>query len=57
MLRAGRTFDLVTRIDMGETLFSTPAISRGTLYVRTRGHLYAIAAPAQAASLPPEPRN
>jgi hypothetical protein len=25
--------------------------------VRTRGHLYAIAGPAQAASLPPEPRN
>ena len=57
VLRAGRTFDLVTRIDMGETLFATPAISRGTLYVRTRGHLYAIGGPAQSASLPPEPRN
>ncbi|MFI4946025.1 MAG: PQQ-binding-like beta-propeller repeat protein, partial [Burkholderiales bacterium] len=46
VLRAGRAFELLTRIDMGETVFATPAISRGTLYVRTRGHLYAIAGPA-----------
>ena len=49
VLRAGRTFDLLTRIDMGETVFATPAIARGALYVRTRGHLYAIAAPAKVA--------
>jgi outer membrane protein assembly factor BamB len=50
VLRAGRRFELLTRIDMGETVFATPAISRGTLYVRTRGHLYAIAGPTQAAA-------
>jgi len=44
VLRAGRSFEVLSRIDMGETLFATPAISRGTLYVRTRGHLYAIGA-------------
>jgi outer membrane protein assembly factor BamB len=42
VLRASRTFDVEARIDMGETVFATPAISRGTLYVRTRGQLYAI---------------
>jgi outer membrane protein assembly factor BamB len=44
VLRAGRAFELISRVEMGETVFATPAISRGTLYVRTRGHLYAISA-------------
>ena len=48
VLRAGRAFDVAARIDMGETVFATPAIARGTLYVRTRGHLYAISAAARA---------
>ena len=50
VLRAGRTFEVLARIDMGETVFATPAISRGTMYVRTRGYLYAIAAAGQAAA-------
>ncbi len=50
VLRAGRTFDVLARNDMGETVFATPAISRGTLFVRTRTHLYAIATPAKIAS-------
>jgi outer membrane protein assembly factor BamB len=50
MLRAGRSFEVLTRIDMGETVFATPAISRGTMYVRTRGHLYAIGTPGRAAA-------
>jgi outer membrane protein assembly factor BamB len=45
VLRAGRTFDVLARNEMGETVFATPAISKGTLFVRTRAHLYAIAAP------------
>ena len=48
VLRAGRSFDVAARIDMGETVFATPAIARGTLYVRTRGHVYAISATGQA---------
>ena len=48
VLRAGRAFDVAARIDMGETVFATPAIARGTLYVRTRAHLYAISAAAPA---------
>jgi len=50
VLRAGRAFEVLARIDMGETVFATPAISRGTMYVRTRGHLYAISAAGQAAA-------
>jgi outer membrane protein assembly factor BamB len=51
VLRAGRAFDVAARIDMGETVFATPAIARGTLYVRTRGHLYAISAAARAVAV------
>jgi outer membrane protein assembly factor BamB len=51
VLRAGRSFDVIARIDMGETVFATPAISRGTLYVRTRGHVYAISATGRATAL------
>jgi hypothetical protein len=34
---------------MGETVFATPAIAKGTMFVRTRGHLYAIGAPRKEA--------
>lgn len=50
VLRAGRAFEVLSRIDMGETVFATPAIARGTMYVRTRGHLYAIAGPTPVAA-------
>jgi hypothetical protein len=50
VLRAGPKFDVLARVDMGETVFATPAISRGTMYVRTRGHLYAIGAGEPAAA-------
>jgi outer membrane protein assembly factor BamB len=43
VLEAGRTHRVLARNDMGETLMATPAIAGGTLYLRTRGHLYAIA--------------
>jgi outer membrane protein assembly factor BamB len=43
VLKAGRSYDLMARNDMGESTMATPAIAGGTLYVRTRGHLYAIA--------------
>ncbi len=42
VLKAGRTFELLARNDMGETCMATPAISDRTLFVRTRNHLYAI---------------
>ena len=53
VLRGRPHFEVLARIDMGETVFATPAIARGTLYVRTRGHVYAIAAPAAKPAPPP----
>ncbi len=49
VLRAGRAFEVLARNEMKETVFATPAIARGALFVRTRGHLYAIGAPGKAA--------
>jgi outer membrane protein assembly factor BamB len=43
VVRAGRTFELVARNQMGESCMATPAISRGALIFRTRTHLVAVA--------------
>ena len=50
VLKAGRTFDVLARNDMGEMLMATPAISSNTLFVRTGGHLYAIGKPKPTAA-------
>ncbi len=42
VVAAGPTFKLLAKNPMGETCMATPALSRGTLYVRTRSHLFAI---------------
>ncbi len=42
--QTGRKPRLVARNEMGEVLMATPAIANGTLFVRTLGHVYAIAA-------------
>jgi outer membrane protein assembly factor BamB len=44
VVKAGRTFEVLARNDMGESCMATPAIANGTLFVRTRGHIYAIGA-------------
>jgi outer membrane protein assembly factor BamB len=49
VLRAGRRFDVIARNEMGETVFATPAIANGTMFVRTHGHLYAIGTPRKEA--------
>ncbi|MBL9172062.1 MAG: PQQ-binding-like beta-propeller repeat protein [Verrucomicrobiales bacterium] len=41
VLRAGDTLEVLARNALGESVFATPAISDGTLYVRTTGHLFA----------------
>ena len=41
-VRAGRTFEVIARSDLGEEFMSTPAISEGTIYFRSRGHLTAV---------------
>jgi hypothetical protein len=50
VLKAGRTFEVLARNDMGEMLMATPAISSNTLFVRTGGHLYAIGKPKPTAA-------
>lgn len=43
VLKAGRSFEVLARNEMGESCMATPAIANGTLFIRTLGHLYAIA--------------
>ncbi len=52
VLKAGPAFDVLARNDMGESCMATPAIANGVLFVRTRGHLYAIAPPKTRQSAP-----
>jgi outer membrane protein assembly factor BamB len=42
VVRAGRDFEVLAANEMGETVMSTPAISAGRLYVRTRGHVVCV---------------
>lgn len=41
-VRAGRTLEVIARSDLGEEFMSTPAVSEGTIYFRSRGHLTAV---------------
>jgi outer membrane protein assembly factor BamB len=43
VVKAGREYELLQTNEMDEVTMATPAISDGTLYFRTRGHLVAIA--------------
>lgn len=43
VIKAGMEFEVLAVNEMGETCMATPAISRGTLYFRTRNYLVAIA--------------
>ena len=45
VLRAGPTFELVARNELGEACYASPAVSRGQLFLRTLHHLYCIGAP------------
>jgi hypothetical protein len=42
VVATGAEYRVLARNDMRETCMATPAIADGTLYVRTRSHLYAI---------------
>jgi len=42
VVKAGRTFELVSDIDMGEAITASVAVSNGTLFLRTYEALYAI---------------
>ena len=42
ILKAGPNKDLIFETNFGNTLYSTPVVANGILYVMTRSHLYAI---------------
>ena len=43
VLKAGDALEVLSRTDLGERIMATPALSRGVVYVRTDGHLFAFA--------------
>lgn len=43
VVRAGPEFEVLAVNDLGETCMSTPAVSEGRMYYRTRGHVVALA--------------
>ena len=55
VVKAGPEFELLAENPMGETLMATPAISEGVLFVRSRGHLVAVAPPARQGAADPAP--
>ncbi len=43
IVKTGREMEVLAEISFGNTIYSTPVVANGTLYVMTRSHLYAIA--------------
>ena len=43
VLKAGREMEVLSEINFGNVIYSTPVAANGRLYVMTRSHLYAIA--------------
>jgi hypothetical protein len=41
-VRAGRTYEELAKNEMKEVVMGTPAISDGTIVIRTLGHVYGI---------------
>ncbi len=50
VVKAGPKFELLSTNPMGEALMATPAVSDGTLFVRSQNYLYAIREGARAAT-------
>ena len=44
VLNAGRELEVLSEINFGNVIYSTPIAANGTLYIMTRSHLYAIEA-------------
>jgi hypothetical protein len=42
VVRAGRTFEIVSTNPMGEPLMATPALAGGQMFVRGEKHLFAV---------------
>jgi len=48
VVKAGPKYELLSQNPAGEVIMATPAISDGVIFVRTGGHVVAIASPAPA---------
>ena len=44
IIEASREFKTIARMDLGEEIIASPAAARGSLFVRTKAHLYRIGA-------------
>ncbi len=44
ILRAGREMEVLSELNFGNVIYSTPVAANGALFIMTRSHLYAIAA-------------
>ncbi len=54
VVASGPKYDEIARIDMDEVIMTTPAIAGGVLYLRTSGHVYAIAIDVEETGRPRE---
>jgi len=43
VLQAGKTHELLSEVNMGNSVYSTPVVANGVLYIMTRSRIYAIA--------------
>lgn len=50
VLRPGREFEVLSKNNLGEPVYASPAISRGALFVRTSSHLVCISGIAESGS-------
>ena len=44
VMKTGRVKEVLSEINFGNSVYSTPVVANGVLYIMTRSHLYAIAA-------------
>ncbi len=47
VLKAGPTFEVLSRNDVGEECYASPAISRGQIFIRTVNYLWCVGRPAE----------
>ncbi len=43
IMKTGRVKEVLSKVNFGNTIYSTPVVANGVLYIMTRSHLYAIA--------------
>jgi hypothetical protein len=43
VLKAGKVKEVLSEINFGNAVYSTPVVANGALYIMTRSHIYAIA--------------